>query len=194
MINIKYIPFILFVGVFLAIPQNSNAQFWKKLQKHVEKKVEKEAEKRTNKKADEAVDEAFDTVEEGAEDAVTGESEKSEDQQKKTKVNKEANENERKEQDKESEEKSVTHSPEIKWAKFDFVPGDEVIFEDGPSLDEENGEFPSRWDLKRGNVEIAEMDGENVIMFHSTAEIIPYLKNPKEEEYNIPSRLVQTKR
>ncbi len=40
--------------------------------------------------------------------------------------------------------------PEVQWAKFDFVPGDEVIFEDGPSADEENGEFPSRWDAAEG--------------------------------------------
>ena len=53
---------------------------------------------------------------------------------------------------------------ELKWAKYDFVPGDKVIFEDNLT-GEENGEFPSRWDLVRGNVEIAQVNGENVIMF-----------------------------
>ncbi|MCC7317940.1 MAG: OmpA family protein [Bacteroidales bacterium] len=67
--------------------------------------------------------------------------------------------------------------PEVQWAKFDFVPGDEVIFEDGPGQDEENGEFPSRWDLLKGQVEIAGFDGETVIMFLDGGEIIPYLKN-----------------
>lgn len=67
--------------------------------------------------------------------------------------------------------------PEVQWAKFDFVPGDEVIFEDGPSADEENGEFPSRWDLISGQVEIASVDGETVIMFLDGGSIIPYLKN-----------------
>ncbi len=72
--------------------------------------------------------------------------------------------------------------PSLNWAKFDFVPGDQVIFEDAPSQDEENGEFPSRWDLKKGNVEIAEADGQKVIMFRDgRPEIIPYLKNANKD-------------
>ena len=72
--------------------------------------------------------------------------------------------------------------PEVKWAKYDFVPGQTVIFEDGPAKDEENGEFPSRWDLYEGNAEIGEVDGENVIMFlSSNTYIVPYLKNSRED-------------
>jgi OOP family OmpA-OmpF porin len=65
---------------------------------------------------------------------------------------------------------------ELTWAKFDFLPGDKVIFEDAPSPDEENGEFPSRWDLVKGNVEIAEFNGETVIYFLDGGDIVPYLK------------------
>jgi outer membrane protein OmpA-like peptidoglycan-associated protein len=71
--------------------------------------------------------------------------------------------------------------PVLVWSKYDFIPGDKVIFEDDLE-DEENGEFPSRWDLKEGNVEVAEFGGENVIMFrddHPT--IIPYFQNPKDD-------------
>ena len=72
--------------------------------------------------------------------------------------------------------------PKVIWAKFDFVPGDEVIFEDAPSVDEENGEFPSRWDLYKGGAEIGEVDGEPVIMFlNGGGSIIPYLKNSEED-------------
>ena len=72
--------------------------------------------------------------------------------------------------------------PKVVWSKFDFVPGDEVIFEDGPAADEENGEFPSRWDLVKGQVEIAEVDGENVMLFiDGNPAIVPYLKNAKED-------------
>ena len=47
---------------------------------------------------------------------------------------------------------------------------------------EENGEFPSRWDLMRGNVEVAEFGGEPVIMFRDGAPtIMPYLKNASED-------------
>ena len=75
-------------------------------------------------------------------------------------------------------------APEVKvvWAKFDFVPGDEVIFEDAPSVDEENGEFPSRWDLYEGGAEVAEFNGTPVIMFlDNGGTIIPYLKNSNED-------------
>ncbi len=71
--------------------------------------------------------------------------------------------------------------PELSWAKYDFVPGDQVIFEDD-QRGEENGEFPSRWDLVRGNVEIASLDGENVIMLRDGApSIVPYLKDPQAD-------------
>ncbi|RLD95020.1 MAG: OmpA family protein [Bacteroidetes bacterium] len=71
--------------------------------------------------------------------------------------------------------------PELKWSKYDFVPGDRVIFEDD-LVGEENGEFPSRWDLVTGNVEVAEFGGENVIMFRDgTPAIVPYFKEAKED-------------
>src|SRR6185503_13499314 len=43
--------------------------------------------------------------------------------------------------------------------KFDFVPGDHVIFTDDFTQDE-LGEFPARWKLSGGNFEVAEMKGE----------------------------------
>lgn len=75
----------------------------------------------------------------------------------------------------------IKSSPELKWAKYDFVPGDKVIFEDDLK-DEENGEFPSRWDLQRGSVEIAELGDENVIMFRGgSPTIIPFMKNSQSD-------------
>jgi len=71
--------------------------------------------------------------------------------------------------------------PGLKWAKYDFVPGDRVIFEDNLE-GEENGEFPSRWDLVTGIVEVAEFGGENVIMFRDgSPAIIPYFKEARED-------------
>ncbi|MGQ1908692.1 OmpA family protein [Marinifilum sp. RC60d5] len=75
----------------------------------------------------------------------------------------------------------ATPKMDVQWSKFDFVPGDEVIFEDGPDIMEENGEFPSRWDLISGQVEIASVNGENVLMFLDGGKIIPYLKNSNED-------------
>ncbi len=74
-----------------------------------------------------------------------------------------------------------SQQPGLVWAKYDFVPGDEVIFEDN-LVGEENGEFPSRWDLVKGTTENAEFGGDKIIMFRGgAAEIVPYLKNPDDD-------------
>ena len=43
--------------------------------------------------------------------------------------------------------------------KFDFVPGDKVLFADDFTQDD-LGEFPARWKLTQGTFEVAEMKGE----------------------------------
>ncbi len=86
------------------------------------------------------------------------------------------------EQTTETNKETKIEKPNVVWSKFDFVPGDTVIFENGPSADEENGEFPSRWDLVSGQVELQIVDGEPVIMFiDGYPMIVPYLKNSNED-------------
>ena len=43
--------------------------------------------------------------------------------------------------------------------KFDYVPGDMVLFYDDFTQDE-LGEFPAQWKLKKGTLEVAEMSGQ----------------------------------
>jgi OmpA-OmpF porin, OOP family len=70
------------------------------------------------------------------------------------------------------------------WNKYDFVPGEKIIFEDNQE-GEQNGEFPSRWDLVAGNVENAVFGNQNVIYFKEAEScIIPFLKNPVKD--NLP--------
>jgi OOP family OmpA-OmpF porin len=77
---------------------------------------------------------------------------------------------------------TTVNKGQLTWSKYDFVPGDEIIFDDMPSADEENGEFPSRWDLVKGQVEIAKFNGETVMMFiDGNPEIVPYMKDAKED-------------
>ena len=66
------------------------------------------------------------------------------------------------------------------YAKSDFVPGDEIIFEDNFD-DERLGEFPSRWDLMDGYAETGEVDGRKVIAFtdQGSGEIRPLMKDPE---------------
>ncbi len=80
---------------------------------------------------------------------------------------------------------SAQQQPALDWSKFDFVSGDEIIFEDNLE-GERNGEFPSKWDLARGTVENAVFDGENVIMFintnsNSDGGIVPMMTNGYED-------------
>ena len=90
------------------------------------------------------------------------------------------------EQTKEKEQKSektIDDQVAKPWSKYDFVPGETVIFND--ILEgEQNGEFPSQWDLINGYVENASFEGENVIRFpveSSGATIKPLMK--KEGDY-----------
>ena len=62
-------------------------------------------------------------------------------------------------------------------AKSDFVPGSVVIFEDNMQ-GEQVGEFPSKWDLVRGNAEIARINGATCIaMNHEDSWITPLMKD-----------------
>ena len=61
------------------------------------------------------------------------------------------------------------------WNKFDFVPGDEVIFYDQLE-NEQLGEFPSKWELIEGEAEIQKLNGENVIALMDGARIMPLIE------------------
>ncbi len=66
------------------------------------------------------------------------------------------------------------------WSNYNFVPGDKVIFEDD-LLWEENGEFPSKWDLMRGIAENAMIGNEKVIKFSVDEDIIFPLMETDED-------------
>ena len=137
------------------------------------KKIKQKTDQKLNKEIDKAFDKAFDKNEKKEQDAEAGDKQDAEVQADagtgKTvadagtpAVKKEA-------------------KPELKWSKYDFVPGDKIIFED-IQYNEENGEFPSRWDLQQGTVENAVLGDENVIMFRGGAPtIIPYLQDPEKD-------------
>jgi OOP family OmpA-OmpF porin len=135
---------------------------------NVLKKVQDNIERRLDNEIDKSIDESLDETEKtikGEGDEGAGESSGSQTQstEKKGKI--------------ESSSSSGTSQQQLKaWSKYDFVPGDEIIFVDDLA-GEENGEFPSRWDLYRGNVEIAVYGGENVINFATVqpCDIVPLM-------------------
>jgi outer membrane protein OmpA-like peptidoglycan-associated protein len=128
----------------------------------VKKKVEKKTEKEANKAVDQAIDDTF--------NSIFGKKKKNKDAEQSQGENPNA-------EGIEAGASGTTNENLSAWTKFDFVPGDVVIFEDNLE-GEVNGEFPSKWDLYRGNVEIAKYGEDNVINFPATenASIVPLMK------------------
>lgn len=146
----RRIPWIA-VAVFLfAFPSIGYAGF------NLLKKVQENVERRVDHEVDQSIDHGLDE----AEKAVKGEGGESTGEG--SSASTKSTERERAVEDGSS---SGTNRRQLKaWSKYDFVPGDEIIFMDDLK-DEESGEFPSRWDLSTGNVEIAEYGDGNVINF-----------------------------
>jgi outer membrane protein OmpA-like peptidoglycan-associated protein len=148
----------------------ANAQIWKKAVEAAKKATEKQVEKRTEK----AVDKAF----EKAEDAVTGKGDNNCQTQQTGQTGQTIG------TDQSATSQSATaqqeQSLEMTYAKSDFVPGDEIFFED--LMDNEQlGEFPSMWDLVKGNAEIASINGKNAIVRDpgQTSMIRPLMEDMK---------------
>lgn len=188
--SMKKLTEILLIVIFLFSIQSLSAQ----IKLDIPKKLEKETNKRLNKKTDQAIDKAFDKMEKDVDETVSKTAEKSSDNSKtdeaeskseskkdqKTDVQKKDNKS-----DVLSAEKPQEIKPDLVWAKYDFVPGAEIIFEDNQE-GEQNGEFPSKWDLVQGNFENANFDGTNVIYhikcnMNGGGGIIPMLKNANED-------------
>jgi len=123
--------------------------------------------KKLNKQADKAVDKGI----EGAEKDIYG-------KEKKTSQKTEKKDQKATGEAESLEAAAATPDEDLlrAYSKYNFVPGDIVIFEDN-LVGEENGEFPSKWDLESGNVEIAKYGDDYVINFPTTnwAYIVPLM-------------------
>ena len=69
-------------------------------------------------------------------------------------------------------------SLEMTYAKSDFVPGDEIFFEDDLA-NEQMGEFPSKWDLIRDYAEVASFAGVKCINVEDGVVIRPLMSDMK---------------
>jgi len=149
-----------------------NAQsFLKKLGKKVENAAKNAIERNAERKTEEAVDKVF--------EGDFGKGKKDKDKQ-----NNNGNNNADAQGYDNGDATAQTQpqkgqSLEMTYAKSDFVPGDEIIFED-LLVGEKLGEFPSMWDLKEGNAEVVNVGGENAIHMGEETLIMPYMK---EKDY-----------
>ena len=142
--------FILYLLVFaLGVTQSTNGQFFEKLKKKVEDKVKKEGEKRVDQQINKGVDKAYNE----AEKQITGDGEeknaKPNDKKtvdsKTTTVNTPQKQNSNTGQKPQQKmEEPVVQQKSIINSKFDFIPGEKVIFFDD-FTSENIGDFPLLW-------------------------------------------------
>lgn len=151
----KRLMFLLSMLLVLGATTEVNAQSWlKKLGKKIENAAKGAVERNAERKTENIVDDVFD----GKYTKKKSSSSNSDDDYEEA----EYTEEETSSSSKSSNKKQTPKSLEATYAKSDFVPGDEIIFEDN-LYGEQLGEFPSRWDLERGVAEIAKVNGETVI-------------------------------
>ena len=121
------------------------AQFWKKLKKKAEDAVIKKADKKMD-------------------DVLNKKKKKTSNPDKQTKrTTNPSNENKKVKTTTNNSTSKKKNSPEELYRTFKFIPGEKVIFYDDLKY-EEIGEFPSKWDLLRGGVEVAKLGEEKIIL------------------------------
>ena len=161
-----------------------NAQSWLRgLGRAAENAAKRAVERNVERTTERAIDRAFSETENAVEDAVRGES--SNKGKKDKNKNNDNNGNNNADAVYDNGDATAQTQPqkgqplEMTYAKSDFVAGDEIIFED-LLTDEQLGEFPSKWDLMSGVVEIAKLNGENTINFvEDDSRINPLMEEPK---------------
>ena len=127
-------------------------------------------ENKITQKVDEAINNAVDKAADKAESKIKGKKKDDEKQEKPAASEEKPAASEQK------PAKKVQNS----YAKSDFVPGDEIFFEDD-FANEKLGEFPLRWDLLDGYVETASLEGRKVLAFtdNGLGQVMPLMKDNK---------------
>lgn len=145
----------VFLLVMLFFAQPSRAQVWKKLKEKAEKTVERKLEEKTEKETSKTMDSILNPT-------------KKEDQPKTTENKKETTTSDPKTEtvqteNSENNTKTTSTSTEKKslqvYKKFDFVPGDKVLFFDDFSNDF-IGDFPAKWNTN-GTGEIVSFNDDS---------------------------------
>jgi outer membrane protein OmpA-like peptidoglycan-associated protein len=163
----------------------TQAQFGRQLGKTIENAAKRTIERKAEQKAEEAVSKGIDRVldpnsykekngreetKEAAREAVP----------EKTETRPDGNKAEAATETVAAKAAQEIKAAEMAYAKSDFVPGDEIIFDDDLS-GEQMGEFPSQWDLLHGSAEVASYDGTKCIHLEvpTDAHIAPLMKDMK---------------
>lgn len=152
--SIRLVLVILLLGVG---GMSAHAQFGGLLNK-VKQKVKDKVEQ----KVDRTIDQTIDSAEEKVDNTVKGET---------------------KEKEKSSHGDAgdtIETDVSVTQSKSDFVQGAVVLFEDNFS-GEQVGEFPSKWDLDGGSMEVAQIGDRKVAKFTQNGTLFPLMK---KNQYN----------
>ena len=170
---------MIFLICALSLTANIKVVYAQSLLERTGNRVKDNVEQRIEDKAVEATDHILDESEEAIKESISGDEEETE----KVNTGEKENDDEKvptstKNNKNQNAEKPATPQSKIETAynKYDFVPGNEVIFEDDLK-GEQVGEFPGRWNLIEGAAEIGQVNGENVITFVGYTYIAPLFKD-----------------
>ncbi len=161
----KKMLFVFCLSIVVSANQIKAQSWLEKMGNRVKEKIVEKVEQRIDDKTEEATENVLDNTE-------------------KTVKNKDLKQSAKQNNKNNNVDKSVTNQQEINasYTKYDFVPGNEVIFEDDQK-GEKKGEFPSKWDLLEGNAEIAQINGENTIALVGYTYITPLFN---EKSFRLP--------
>jgi OOP family OmpA-OmpF porin len=138
------------------------------LLKRLGDKVKDKTEQRADQKVDKAIDKELDKAEESAK-------------------KKDSNSTSSNDETKDKEVKNATPNdtpaatPVMKvYANYDFVPGDNILFEDH-FADDQDGEFPSHWELNKGQALLNKINNEPAFFLTegNYVEVYPRMKTEK---------------
>ena len=135
--------------ILILIIPSANAQVWKKLQKSAERTVERKLERKTEKETGKIMDSILDPGQKTTSNkspANTAES---------SSENSTSHDTSSKEGNNSSSKKNISDDLKI-YSKFDFVPGDKLVFYDDFSKDFV-GDFPAKWNTN-GSGEIVRIN------------------------------------
>ena len=184
--------YILMLICLVVVSTTAEAQFGKRLQNAVQRSAEnavtRKAEQKTTETVNKTIDKAFDPKTATKEEKAQHEKEQKEKAaaEKKAKQDAKKTQNQSAEEVDEEEDEEEVAAPkdtkaaiEMTYAKSDFVAGDEIIFDD-PMAGEKLGEFPSQWDLLRGNAEVMSLGNTTSIFMEAPGtSLAPLMKNMK---------------
>lgn len=162
----KKILLLIFIGLFVSL--TTNAQGWlDRVGKRVKERVEDKVEDRIVDKADKATEKVMDS----AEDSVTNEGGESEDLEEVSDEDTEESKNKNVASGK-ADSKSPTPVGLVSYSKYDFVPGDKILYFEDFSRDA-IGDFPANW-TTNGSGEVKNVNIASGNWFHLNGEDAVY--------------------